>query len=52
MQWIQRIYNKYIIWSNLFRNSNGLHRTKVYISYYEYDKTIYICVRQTMQFYI
>lgn len=25
---------------------------RVYISYYEYDKNIYICVRQTMRFYI
>lgn len=45
LQWIQRIYNKYSIWSNLFKNSNDLHCTKsIYISYYEYDKTIYMIV--------
>lgn len=45
LQWIQRIYNKYSIWSNLFKNNNDLHCTKsIYISYYEYDKKyIYLC---------
>lgn len=45
LQWIQRIYNKYSIWSNLFKNSNDLHCTKsIYISYYEYDKQyIWLC---------
>lgn len=45
LQWIQRIYNKYSIWSNLFKNSNDLHYKEYTFHIMNMIKNIYDCVK-------